>query len=203
MKCQKCKSEFEPLKRNGIIISKSCLKCLVKGGKKKRTIELKEQITNYKDLLQSKIQEIARLIDHGQPCPSKKTLNCQFHGGHIYAKGGQYSNIRFNLHNIHRQSAQSNNYSADEKEFYEGLKNEYGSDYMEFVEMIKRESPTTKLTNEEYNLKYKIACKEANMLRKRLEVYNTTNRLFERNRINLNIGIYSYKESVYNIKTIE
>lgn len=161
---------------------------------KKRTYKLKN--SDWKVKLQDKINEIVRIIDAGLPCLARGHHAKQIHAGHVYARGGNQT-IRYNLHNIHRQSAQSNHYQNDDGLLREGLTNEYGQDYMNFISDL-RSTKALKFTNDEYYQFYKKACHIANRMRKDGNKYQTPqDRIVKRNNVNIEIGIYRLKHSNY------
>lgn len=155
----------------------------------------KETIIDYKKKLQDKINKIARQIDNGLPCLAKGIYPKQMHGGHVYSRGSHQS-MRFNLHNIHRQSAQSNHFQNEDGLFREGLVKEYGQDYFDFLTSL-REIPSLKYNNQEYHEFYKIACEVSNMLKKKNLVYGKEDRIKLRNDINNVLGIYDQKYCEY------
>ena len=159
---------------------------------KKKDKEAKEKTIKWDKLLQRKVQEIARFIDHLLPCTAKNAPAKQYHGGHIFSRGGN-SNIKYNLHNIHIQSAQSNHFQKDDYELKMGVVRVYGKDYLEYIESLKN-TPTTKHSNMECKELYNKACKISNRLKsenKNLEQPRTiVQRLSLRNQINLELGIY-------------
>lgn len=117
MKCRSCNTEFEPMYRNGILVSKFCVKCLVLKGKakikkqnNKEKIEAKEKLKTHKDYLkdlQFHINKFIRLRDKDLPCISCNTFKCEeFHAGHYIATTHQY--LRFNELNIHKQCSYCN-----------------------------------------------------------------------------------------------
>jgi hypothetical protein len=163
---------------------------------KRKEIRLKkDQIINYKAKLQSKVNEIARLIDIGLPCLAKQIHSPQMHGGHVYSVGSN-ATARFNLHNIHRQGAQSNHFQNDDGLMKEGLRREYGQEYFDFVSGL-RNTPQIGFNNLEYKEKYKIASNIANELRRNGERFNLNERIEKRNEINLKLGIYSFEKCLY------
>ena len=157
--------------------------------KKREWNKKKKELTNYKSKLQDKINEIVRLIDYGLPCLARGIIANQIHAGHVYSRGSEPS-MKFNLHNIHRQSAQSNHYQNEDGLLREGLVNEYGKEYLDFLNYM-RSYPPLKFTNEEYHEFYKVACKIANTMRKEGKRYTTPKqRIEKRNEVNKQIGIY-------------
>jgi hypothetical protein len=165
----------------------------------KQERKAKKSFINYSGKLQSKIQELARLIDIGLPCLARGIHPNQMHGGHVFSKGHNKT-IAFNLHNIHRQSAQSNHFGNDDGIFRDGLVKEYGLSYFEFISEL-RQCPPIKLTNDEYKKKYQLASKLARDLRANGYVSKSPEERIEmRNAINKLLNIYSEKYSVYDGK---
>jgi hypothetical protein len=158
--------------------------------------KLKEQTKNWKHELQTEINKIVRLIDKGQPCLARGTHAKQIHAGHVFSVGSNQT-IRFNLHNIHRQSAQSNHFQNDDGLLREGLRKEYGQDYFEFVSGL-RKTPDLNLKNGEY----KELTTKARQIRKQMEKddyrFNSPiGRIDMRNWINAKLGIYEYEFCEY------
>lgn len=154
--------------------------------------ERKMDIVDWKPKLQVKINFIVRLIDVGLPCLARGYHANQIHAGHIYARGGnQY--IRYNLHNIHRQSAQSNNKQNDDGLLREGLVKEYGQKYMDFISEL-RQTPKLDYMNHEYREFTKHASSIANELKRQGKIFPTIEeRINMRNEINNQLGIYDQK----------
>lgn len=205
-KCAICKNKFIAKYFN----QKSCLEveCILaylkiysdikaKKEAKEKYIKIKTQATQWDNKLQTKTQEIARLIDNGMPCLARNTINCQMHGGHVHAKGGSHQ-CRYNLHNIHRQSAQSNKWFNDSDLLRQGITNEYGSNYLEFIDSLKL-TPKRKFTQVELMEIYDIACKVATRLRKANLQYSLSERIELRNNINLELGIYDTEYCIFSL----
>lgn len=197
-KCKICKQTFTPKYST---LQKTCLKAecvntfyqqnkpkIQKQIAKNEKKELQIKVVNYSDKLQSKVQEIARLIDKDLNCLAKNTPTKQVHGGHVFSRGG-HSNFKYNLHNIHRQSAHSNHFQNDDRLMHEGIVREYGSEYLDFINSLQQTS-LLKLSNIEWLSKYQIACKIANRLRKEGKNYTLHERINLRNSVNLELGIY-------------
>lgn len=184
----------EKLKRSRLKAQKIIQKQAVVKYKKKRKKD-KDEATDWKKKLQTSINEIVRLIDKGQMCPAKKYHAKQFHAGHVYSRGAEPS-LRYNLHNIHRQSAQSNHFQNEDGLFREGLSNEYGPTYMEFLSSL-REIRALKYSQREYNTFYKKAREIALRLRKEDKTYTRQERLKIRNKFNIQLGIYPLKHCHY------
>ncbi len=167
-------------------------------GKKKvdkaRRAEVKEQrikLTEWKYKLQDRVNEIVRLIDIGQPCLARNRHSNKIDAGHIFSRGSNQS-IRFNLHNIHRQSAQSNHFQNEDGLLREGLVKEYGMEYMTFISEL-RQTPALKYTNDEYRHLYRNACTIALELRKDGKTFNKKERIEMRNKLNIKLNIYNLK----------
>ena len=156
---------------------------------KKIEKERKADIVDWKPKLQVKINFIVRLIDIGLPCLARNYHPGQIHAGHIYARGGNQT-IKYNLHNIHRQSAQSNGKQNDDGLLREGLVNEYGQNYMDFISGL-RQTPKLEYMNHEYREFTKHASSIANELKRQGRTFPTTEeRIYMRNEINNQLGIY-------------
>jgi hypothetical protein len=200
-RCIECNVKFKPkyFLQKFCLENENCIDASVKYALEfnsqksieKRHKQIKVNIENsgvFKERLQSKIQEITRLIDKGLPCLATNVIPKQIHGGHVFARGGN-SYMAMNLHNIHRQSAQSNHFQNDDGLMKEGIKNEYGEEYLEFISNLRR-TPCPEITPLEYGTIYKKACKVANKLIKLNLSYPLKKRIELRNEINLELGIY-------------
>lgn len=165
---------------------------------KRKEKEKKDKFVDYKTKLQEPINLIVRLLDIGLPCLARNYHPGQMHAGHVFARGGnQY--IRYNLHNIHRQSAQSNGKQNDDGLLREGLVNEYGQDYMDFISEL-RQTPKLEYLHHEYKSFYKHACAIANELKRQGRIFPTIEeRIFMRNEINNQLGIYDQKYCEFKI----
>lgn len=170
-------------------------KKMVKDKEKKADKELKDIVTNWKKKLQQKINEIVRLVDKGQLCLARKINAGQLHGGHVFSSGAN-KNFTYNTHNIHRQSAQSNHWQNDDALMKEGLEREYGRSYLLFVTSLKQ-TPVPKYSNQEYQMFYSLACGISNRLKKAEKEYNLEERIELRNKINLELGIYSEEYCIF------
>jgi hypothetical protein len=88
-------------------------------------------------ILQPIINEIARLIDFGQPCISTGDHHNSYDAGHYYSTGSN-PNIALNLHNIHLQSVYANQHmSGMPREYFQGLIRVYGPKYAMLVSDLK------------------------------------------------------------------
>jgi len=96
--------------------------------KKKMTVELMSDDKYRSSVLQPVINEIARLVDFGQPCIATENYGKE-NGGH-YISVGANRTICLNLHNIHIQSFESNHWkSGDTLKYQVGIIRVYGEEY--------------------------------------------------------------------------
>lgn len=210
-KCKICKSTFIP-KNNFIPVcdeidckTKYAMSVVEKQRLNKAKEERKEKIaekkkmrdsiTNWKNELQDEINLIIRLIDRDLPCLAKGKYSNQVHAGHIFSRGSNQT-IRYNCHNIHRQSAQSNHFQNEDGLLREGLVNEYGQDYMEFISALRR-TPKLEYNNQEFHEFTLKARSITSKLKKADKVYNLKQRIELRNQINLELGIYLEEYCVF------
>lgn len=203
-KCVVCKEKFEP-KYSSLEKYCSNIDCKVAWamnvGKKKLELKEKEKkeqfkdnVTNWKAELQVQINKIVRLIDKDLFCLARKKGG-QMHAGHIFSRGSN-QNIKYNLHNLHRQNAQSNHFQNDDGLLREGLVNEYGQGYMDFISELRR-TPILKYTQLEYK-EFTIKARAIVLRMQKLNLnYSITNRLLIRNKINLELGIYDNEFCVF------
>lgn len=202
-KCRVCPERFEvnPNKPFVVWCSVDCAykhQANLKAKKEKKDhIEAKKSITDWSDKLQDKVNAIARIIDRGLPCLAKGYHPNQIHAGHVFARGGNQS-MRYNLHNIHRQSAQSNHFQNDDGLLREGLMREYGQGYLDFVSELRR-TPALHYSNEEYHIFYRLACKVVNRMKKEDKYYSLKERVEMRNSINNELNIYDTIYSNYKL----
>ena len=156
--------------------------------------KLYDNVTNWKNEFQKEINKIVRLIDNGLTCLAREKGG-QIHAGHVYARGGnQY--IRYNLHNIHRQNAQSNHFQNDDGLLRDGVVREYGSDYMEFITNLKQ-TPKPNYINDDFQNFTENARKIVSRLKRLNLKYSLQKRLEIRNEINLELGFYEEKYCEY------
>lgn len=196
-KCRNCGEKFFPNKSTQVCCSYTCALNLAR----KKVIEegfkeLKEKVTDWGDMLQKRVQEIARLIDYQQNCLAHNRPAKKIDGGHLKSRGGN-SNMKYNLHNIFAQSAQSNHFQSEDFLMHEGIKREFGVEYLEFIESIKS-TPVLKLTNNDYHEIYLVANSIAKRLKNDLKKHTNTDRIRMRNEINLELSIYPEEYCIYN-----
>ena len=154
---------------------------------------LKEQHMDYKKILQSEVQKIARLIDFKCLCLARNIVPRQAHGGHLFSRGSN-ANLALNLHNIFLQAAASNHFQNDDGLMRDGVVRVFGQDYLDFITSLKS-TPTQKYTNEDY----KCFLQKARKVSKLFIEYNkdlqqarsATSRIQMRNWANVQLGVYS------------
>lgn len=152
-----------------------------------KTRDEKSLNADWSKRLQDAVNGIVRTIDKGLTCLARNQRG-QMHAGHVYARGGN-STIKFNLHNIHRQCAQSNHHQNDDGKLREGVINEYGQDYMDFISALRR-TPALTFNNSEYRDLTNKARKILKDLKEKDRIYSKSERVEMRNRINVELGIY-------------
>lgn len=206
-KCRECGVEFTPrYSTTQIACSYGCaIKIAERKERNRRAKEARKKRAEFnrndpkwiKSKLQSTVNEIARIIDHGLPCLATKT-NGQMHGGHVFSRGA-HTQIRYNLHNIHRQSAYSNNKQSHDGLMQEKLAEEYGESYLEFLKDMRGEG-VQKHTINELQEAYDNARDFRNTLKKSITEngFPKKTRIELRNQANIKIGLYSEKISIFN-----
>ena len=166
----------------------------IKSEENKIKKSVKDENTNWRPKLQTKIQLISRLIDKGLKCLARNQGG-QMHGGHVFAKGGN-STMALNLHNIHRQSAQSNKWLNDDGLLREKLALEYGNDYYEFISGLRKHRKL-EISNKQFHELYKLSLSIVLMLEKKELEYSLIERIQLRNEINLQFSIYDNEYCVF------
>lgn len=203
--CPSCLWEWMCKNENGILYREKKFIPRVKKAtekeQRKKQREEKEKFINYRSKLQTEIQKIARLIDIGLPCLALGYHPNQIHGGHIFSKGSNKT-MALNLHNVHRQSSQSNHSHNDDGLLREKLAEEYGKGYYEFISQLRR-TPSLHYSNLEYKEFYRKACKESKFLKQSGQTFNKEERLIMRNRINQELGIYDNEYCEYRQKVTQ
>lgn len=150
--------------------------------KKEKKIDLMSVDKYRSTVVQPIINEIARLIDYGQPCIATNTYG-KMSGGHYHSVGSNRT-ISLNLHNIHMQCFHSNNWKGgDNIKYRAGLIRVYGQEYADFVEGLIS-TPTKHLSKADlYEIK-KVASKIRNELRQHKLYYSTEMRISLRTKFN-------------------
>jgi|ERR1700751_988733 len=106
----KCGAEYEPVRKyNSTLKSNKCFKCLASGQKKvdekSEVKELKEKSltkTDWLNALQTIFNTYIRERDKSDNCISCGKKSNRYDAGHYYAVGN-YSALRFNEDNVHKQ----------------------------------------------------------------------------------------------------
>ena len=205
-KCRICKAVYKPI-YNSTEVTCGEYSCRLSYALKWRETEkkrkqkevdkkvkaIKEKVKDWERIIRPKINRIARIIDKDLPCLATGRKG-QIHGGHIFSRGA-HSNMRFNLHNIHRQSAQSNHWQNDDFKLREGLKREYGIKYYEFLESMKG-CPPLKFTTEEYKELNKSVNEVLKWVQSQ-EAKDASERMALRNICNMKLNIYYYHFQTY------
>lgn len=198
-KCKFCKVKFLPTYTT---VQPVCsYKCAIAYSRrleekqdKARTKELRAKLethSDYEEKLQKVVNAIARKIDEGKPCISSGRYKGLMNGGHYIAVAANNS-IRFNLHNIHKQSFSDNHHKSSNRDGYdEGLKARYGQEYFEYVKYeLTAQYPSIKLSIPEL----KEAIKNARRVLKELQYYtgklSLPSLIDTRTYANQQIGIY-------------
>ncbi len=145
-----------------------------------------------REKLQIEVNAIARLIDRGLPCLATGNGG-QIHGGHVFSRGG-HTQMRYNLHNIHRQSAASNNKQSHDGLMQEKLAQEYGDRYLGYLKFLRGYPPVKKSVPELQEC-LKRAREVRGLLKKRMDLIyappiDKQTRIELRNQANDYIGYY-------------
>ena len=163
-----------------------------KEGKARRKSERIEimSVSKYRSkIMQPVFNEIARLIDQGQPCIATGNFG-KMNGGHYYTQGA-HPEISLNLHNIHIQSFESNHFqSGDERRYLQGLISVYGGPYAGKVVDLKRVYKDRVISKREMQDTLPRAKRVRKWLRKRNHIWSATDRVRLRSIANQYIGLY-------------
>jgi len=164
--------------------------------KKKMTIDIMSDDKYRSKILQPVINEIARLVDFGQPCIATENYGKE-NGGH-YISVGANRTICLNLHNIHIQSFESNHWkSGDTLKYQGGIRKVYGEDYLEYMDCLQKHPPIQLRKNMMIEI-YENACKIRTKLRKNEKIRSPKERIELRNQINIELGIYQEEYCIFN-----
>lgn len=144
------------------------------------------------EYVQKIFNEIARLIDHEQPCIATGNYG-KMAGGHYHSVGSNRTTA-LHLHNIHIQSFHSNGPNGgDNIRYREGLRKIYGQEYLEYVESLKQ-LPPIKLNKDDLMVLKSKASKIRNRLKKNPIKLPPKARIKLRENINQELGIYPEME---------
>jgi len=164
-----------------------------KEGKARRKSERIEimSVSKYRSkIMQPVFNEIARLIDQGQPCIATGQHQDSYDAGHYYATGSN-PHIALNLHNIHLQSVYSNRHKGGQpREYLQGLISVYGGPYAGKVADLKRVYKNRVISKQEMQEALPRAKLVRKWLRKRNHIWSATDRVRLRNIANQYIGLY-------------
>lgn len=177
IKCRSCKTHFEPIYRNGIIVSRLCLSCLSAKAKKKVNSDKAKEKKQAKDKLKTKSEwlldlqkifnEFIRLRDRGKTCIScENILSGKYDSGHYFTVGA-YPNLRVNEDNAHGQCVWCNQHKhGNISEYSLNLPKRIGKERFESLLSIRNEPlnlsiPEIKSLIVEYKQKVKsLKCEE-------------------------------------------
>jgi len=196
-KCKSCGSEFLP--RYNTTQQVCSQSCAIKLGREKQAAKAKKEHSQQKkkfkqgDLrwtkfkLQQTVNAIVRAIDKDLPCLATGKHSGQMQAGHVFSRGA-HPQMRFNLHNIHRQTAYSNNQQSHDALMQERLAEEYGVDYLDHLKQLRGSQPP-KLTAYDY---YEAHLRGLKVLKglSQLEQQGPEERVQLRDKVNSALGIY-------------
>jgi len=167
--------------------------------KKERQEFNQEDINWTKEKLQQTVNTLAREIDRGLPCLATGKTGGQMHGGHVYSRGA-HTQMRFNLHNIHRQTAYSNTMQSHDGLMQEKLADEYGPEYLQYLKQL-RGSPVLKLSAKEYYSAHRKGLKLIKKVQRKdnRELNTPAKRIALRNECNAALGIYPPSLAWFNV----
>lgn len=105
--------------------------------KKQEKIKLKG-LPEWKKDLQIVVNWIARELDKDQKCISHPDMKgfLRYDAGHYFTVKA-HSDLRYNLHNIHKQNSQANERYGGDANYTIGLINRYGQEYVDMVLGLK------------------------------------------------------------------
>ena len=101
---------------------------------KKEKLDKLKSVADWKKDLQVVVNWIVRELDKDFPCISHpETKNfLRYDAGHAYTVK-VHSDVRYNVHNIHKQSSEANERHGFCAEYAKGLKVRYGQKYLDMV----------------------------------------------------------------------
>lgn len=194
---KKCGKKFMPTFNNlQKVCSPLCAVALVcQLAEKKDKIRMREMKVKtrthsyYEEKLQVIVNAIARKIDEKEPCISSGRKTGKMNGGH-YASVGSNNSIRFNLHNVHKQSFADNHFLSSNREGYDkGLIARYGQEYFDYVKYgLTKDFPEVKLSKDQ--LRACIASARAFLKELNEGKWSEATGIEKRNVGNMKIGIY-------------
>jgi hypothetical protein len=206
-RCKICKVRFEP-KYSAMQPTCNEPSCMAQHGRnevarqeKEKVDAMKEKqkdVPYFKKKLSEKVQAIARHLDFGKGCIScGKPPYGMVYGGHRWAKGN-YSQIRFDLHNINAQCYTCNEGKSGNADGYvQGLRERYGEEYLQYVQGLPFLYTETKLNLHEIRLAYAKAVKIESSLKNTLKRLEPEEVIRMKNEFNLELG---YHTQIFNPK---
>ena len=208
-RCKNCKTIFEQYEFNNKFCKK--IDCLYqkwiwikeeKQVKQQKALEraYKQRVKNNpsvylkesKQTLQREINTIIRLIDKGAKCIDCNRTHSppSWDAGHFASVGSNHS-LRYNLHNIFKQTRHCNSMSEGNKlEYFRGLIRMYSQDYAFFVESQALKYKLVKISSDDYPILIKRCRKIIKELRKLDLRYTANERILLRDKYQKEIGIY-------------
>lgn len=144
--CKNCKSKFKPkgFNQKYCMVKNECVGAFLSDKKKhddklyridrKKRKERLKSVSDWKNDLQKVVNQIVRELDKDKPCishPDQKDF-LRYDAGHAFTVKA-HSDIRFNVHNIHKQSSSANERHGFCAEYADGLINRYGQEYLDMV----------------------------------------------------------------------
>lgn len=200
--CKWCKKRFTPTYSTlQLVCSKKCAFAYVrKINDKKDKVKIRKikdsllTHSDYEEKLQKIVNAIARKIDEHYPCISSGRTTGKMNGGH-YISVAANNSIRFNLHNIHKQSFSDNHFKSSNRDGYDmGLMARYGLKYFDFVKYeLTAKYPSVKLSIPELKAAISQARSFLAMLSEMgdaLHSYTASGCMELRDMANYQIGIY-------------
>lgn len=159
-RCKQCDKEYMPYNPLQFLCSPNCyFEWSSEKEANKRVKQMKKELlttSDYCDILQKLVNQIARNIDTNYPCISSNRTTGQMHGGHMYSVGA-HPELRFNLLNIWKQSAMDNTYkSGNINDYRANLEKNLGA-YACYVFQLAENAKPLKLSVYELQDKIKIA----------------------------------------------
>lgn len=195
--CDKCFKEWMLTTESGeLFLNKNILKAknIIRKFKAKKDKEKSIEIMSVDEYRSKYVQpifnEIARLIDYGQPCIATGYYTGKMNGGHYIAVGTNRT-LALNLHNIHIQSFSSNSWKGgDNVKYRNGLLRVYGQEYLDRVDALQQIKPIHLSKEDLIEIKNK-AIKIRNGLRESLVERLPHERIDLRDVLNRSIGIFN------------
>jgi len=185
IKC-KCGELFDPIYRNGILISKLCIPCvLLKSNAKRKQSwekekkELKTGLKTHSEWLkdlQAVVNSYIRERDKKKPCIScDRPLTSKFDAGHFFSVGA-YANLRFNEDNIHGQCVYCNQHQHGATNEY-AIRLPYRIGQERYDKLLLARNEPLKLSTEEIKEKIKYYKEKIKFIQlNRIDLLNQTER---------------------------